>query len=285
MIPEDDCVICKGEGFLDDASGHRPCPCRNIPKRDAYAAPSVGWAGEAVAAAMAASAKRQAAQEAHASTCTDRPCKRCERFVCACGKPFEGAKNHRCRECWQAEKRLLALGPMQDSVPKRFRWALSASGIIFERVKATEALIARAQANPPSGDMILHGDTGSGKTSLVVAMLDAWVKQDIDQRAGARFVESYWLSGARARHALGQGEAPPVVAAMTATLLVLDDLGSESDDRRNVISDVIFHRHNEELPTWITTGFSVDQLMARYGSAVIRRIVEHGKVVELGAKK
>jgi hypothetical protein len=36
---------------------------------------------------------------------------------------------------------------------------------------------------------------------------------------------------------------------------------------------------------WITSGFAVEQLMGRYGSQVIRRILENAKRVELGAKK
>lgn len=286
MIPDPKCIVCKGDGVVLDSVGRQEnCACRGVPRRDPYAPTSAGWVGDALGSVIEAAAKRQEAAEAHRAACTDRPCTACERFVCACGKPFDGAKNFRCRDCWRASKLETALAPMRESVPKRFRWAMSGGPELGQRVKASPDLVARALKAPPSGDMLLHGDTATGKTSLVVAMLDAWVRQDPEQRAGARFVESYWLAGARARHALGQGEAPAVTSAMKATLLVLDDLGSESDDRRNVIADVVFHRHNEELPTWITTGFTVEQLVNRYGSQVIRRIVEQGKRVELGGKR
>jgi DNA replication protein DnaC len=190
-----------------------------------------------------------------------------------------------CAACTEAKRLPRLLAGIRESVPKRFRWAFDATPETLRgRVRASDEFIARGLANPPNADVVFFGDTAAGKTSLAVAMLDAWVRHDPAERKGARFVESYWLAGARARHPLGQGEAPAVLDAMCAPLLVLDDVGSEADDRRNVIADVIFHRHNEELPTWITTGFSAEQLMARYGSQVLRRILENGKRVQLVVK-
>jgi DNA replication protein DnaC len=284
VIPDENCATCKGEGFLTDG-GYRNCECRGIPKRDSFARPSEGWAGDALSSVLADAARKQAEREEHAKNCTERPCKRCQRFMCACGEPYDGPSG-KCSACAEADRLAAAVAPVHASVPKHFRWALGASAdVLAERVKAPRSLIERALANPPAGDMVLHGDTAVGKTSLAVAMLDRYVLQAPAERTGARLFEAYWLAGARARHALGQGEAPIVEAAMRASLLVLDDVGSEIDDRRNVIADVIFRRHNEDLPTWITTGFTPEQLMGRYGSQVLRRIVEHAKRVELGGKR
>lgn len=285
LVPDPKCIVCSGEGFVVDSAGrHETCACRGVPRRDPYAPASVGWVGEALGDALSALAERQAESVNHAQTCTDTPCHRCGRFVCKCGRPYTGHRG-RCQECTAAQQRTARLAPMRESVPKRFRWAFEATPETLRgRVRASDEFIARGLANPPGADVVFFGDTAAGKTSFAVAMLDAWVRQDPDERHEARFVESYWLAGARARHPLGQGEAPAVIDAMNAALLVVDDLGSESDDRRNVLVDVIFHRHNEELPTWITTGFSVEQLMARYGSQVLRRILEAGKRVTLGAK-
>jgi hypothetical protein len=278
--------VCRGDGVVRDAAGRdEVCACTNHPPRDPYAPASAGWAGDALGEIMRKAERRRAEAEAHAASCNDRPCKRCERFICACGKPFDGAQNHRCRDCWKAEKIADLIGPFRDGIPKRFRWAFDATAATMKpRVKASDELIARALANPPSGDLTLFGDTAMGKTSLAVAMLDAWVRQDPEARHGARFAESWWLVGARGRHPLGRGEAPEVEDAVEAPLLVIDDLGSEQDDGRGVMQFVIFKRHNAELPTWITTGFNPEQLMARYGNQVIRRLVEHGKRVQLGGK-
>lgn len=252
--------------------------------RDLYGPAGAGWIGDVLGDVLKRAAEQTAASEAHAASCTDRPCERCERKVCPCGAPFDGY-GKTCRACSEAASLLEVLKPMRASIPKRFRWALGAEpSVLRGRVRISEEAIARALAAPPSTDMLLMGDTAAGKTSLVVAMLDAWVRQDTYNRKGARFVEAYWLAGTRGRHPLGQGEAPLVTEAMEASLLVLDDLGSEIGDHRNVIADVIFSRHNDELPTWITTGWTPEQLMERYGSQIVRRIVEHGKRVTLGGK-
>jgi hypothetical protein len=285
MTGDPRCLVCDGRGTVRDSAGRdEVCPCTNGPRRDPYAEPKAGWLGEVVPDILRIAAQGKAAAEAHAASCTDRPCKRCERNVCPCGAPFDGW-GKQCHACADRAERLEALKAVHESIPKRFRWALGAElGVLRGRVRGSDELIYRALANPPGTDLLLMGDTAAGKTSLAIAMLDAWVRQDTYARKGARFVESYWLAGARGRHPLGQGEAPLVREAMGATLLVLDDLGSEVGDHRNVIADVIFHRHNEELPTWITTGWTPEQLMERYGSQVVRRVVEHGKRVTLGGK-
>jgi DNA replication protein DnaC len=283
------CMVCRGTGEVDAWGRTERCACVDVPRRDPYAPPSAGWVGETMGVVLASVAKRQAEAEEHARTCTDRPCDRCQRYVCSCGKPVDGWRRTferpACDDCRRAKRTAQALEPVRGSVPKRFRWTFDATvEKLRGRVRASDEFIARGLANPPSSDAVFFGDTAAGKTSLAVAMLDAWVRRDPDERKGARFVESYWLAGARARHPLGQGEAPAVIEAMEAGLLVVDDLGSEADDRRNVLADVIFHRHNEELPTWITTGFTAEQLVARYGSQVLRRVLENGKRVTLGAK-
>lgn len=284
MIPDPNCGTCKGEGFLTDG-GHRNCECRGIPERDRYARPSEGWATDSLRSVLEDAARKQAEREEHARSCSDRPCRRCQRHFCACGAAYDGP-DRRCEPCLKTERDEAAAAPALASVPKRFRWALGATPeTLLDRVKSSRELVARALANPPTGDMVLQGDTAMGKTSLAVAMFGAWLRQEPQARGGARFVDAFWLAGAKARHPLGQGEAPEVLAAMKAPMLLLDDLGSETDDRRNVIAEVIFHRHNEELPTWITTGFAPEQLMARYGSQVLRRLLENAKRVELGAKK
>jgi len=233
-----------------------------------------------------------AAIEAHTAECdVTKACNRCNRYRCRCGAlhaaydEATGTHHERCEAC--RSKALIegALSDFANTVPKHFRWALGADlPAIYERVKGSPDLIRRGMANPPATDFVFQGDTGVGKTSLAVAMMHELVGRDPKRWKGARFVAAYWLAGARGRHALGQGEAPEVVQAITAPLLLLDDVGSEASNHHNVIQDVIFARHNDDLPTWITTGFSEQQLSERYGSQVVRRPVEHGKRVQLGGK-
>jgi hypothetical protein len=50
------------------------------------------------------------------------------------------------------------------------------------------------------------------------------------------------------------------------------------------VRDVVFERHDAERPTWITTGFSSQQLADFYGDGFLRRILEGAMVVRLVAK-
>lgn len=273
------CLVCRGSGFRPGSD--EPCDCKPFMPRNAD--------NQTLADIMAVGMRRAAETESHRQSCDARPCARCERFTCRCGTPFDGARpDASCDACRAKAKFVAALGKLRDAVPDRFHWCLTQEpdvDLVGARVKASPELVRRALERPPTGDMMLVGDTSAGKTSLAVAMLVAWVRQDPDARAAARFAESWWLAGAAARHPLGQGEAPDITAAKRAPLLVIDDLGSEIDDRRGVIAEVVFQRHNKTLPMWVTTGFDTDYLVGRYGSQVVRRIIELGKLVKLGGGK
>lgn len=237
-------------------------------------------------------AKLQAEAEAHAASCTDRPCERCSRYVCPrCQAPIDGIKL--CLACSEADHRAYLLGTTRESIPRHFRWAIEATPeALRARVQASPEMIRRGLENPPSASLLFMGNTGSGKTSLAVAMLDAWVRLQPSKRTGALFVEAGWLSRARARHKLGE-EAPLVAQALSCPLLVLDDLGSEREDRDGCITDVIYGRTNADLPTWVTCGLAQGEstieafaavLAKRYDGGFVRRILEHGKRVTLGVK-
>jgi hypothetical protein len=47
---------------------------------------------------------------------------------------------------------------------------------------------------------------------------------------------------------------------------------------------VIFDRHAENRPTWVTTGLTKDQLVKRYGPGVVARVFERAKVIRIAAK-
>jgi DNA replication protein DnaC len=276
------CLVCRGDGTVRDGDGDIPCACVGSPRRDLYTTSEperFDWG------AFVAEARQRANDlEAHRALCTVAPCAKCERGRCRCGQPFEGLGTHdHCPACRAEERLRRAVARVSATVPPRFKWAITGElDTLCERVKLERERIQRALSSPPAGSMMLVGDTGSGKTSLTVAMLMAGVRMAPDLRDRDLFASSFMLAGARNRHPLGKGEAPEVIAAVSAPLLLLDDLGSEGEARASVLSEIIFARHEADLPTWITTGFPADQLMARYGSAIIRRLIEVRKPVELG---
>lgn len=247
---------------------------------------AAGWLAAIVPDIVAA----QAEAEAHAAACTARPCERCDRYTCSrCGAPVEGRRT--CATCQDAADDGARLDATYRTVPPRFRWALSADAqALAARVQAHPVVVRRGLEAPPSSSLLFTGRTGAGKTSLAVAMLGAWMRAD-RSRHGALYVEASVLARSRARHRLGDGEPPLMAAALSAPLVLLDDLGQEREDRDGCLTDLVYRRTDAELPTWITCGLPGDdvpaiaeQLARRYDGGFVRRVLEMGRRVALGGR-
>jgi DNA replication protein DnaC len=127
--------------------------------------------------------------------------------------------------------------------------------------------------------LVFTGAAGAGKTSLAVACL----RQSAAQSGKATvFVHAYALGIARLQHAAGHGEPAIVERAMQTPMVLLDDLGSEREMAGSAIPDVIFVRHAESRPLWVTTGFTRTQLVARYGTGIVRRLFERATLIQVG---
>ncbi len=174
-------------------------------------------------------------------------------------------------------------------VPKRFLWARPGAAEMASRcrpvrkdgTRATVEEAIRAIENH-QGPVIVMGPPGSGKTSLAIAAM----RSLYDKRVRlVRYVDAFALGLARIQHPAGSGEAPIVEAAMSANLLLVDDIGQERQTQNNAVPDVLLSRHADDLQTWITTGETMEQLAAKYGGGVARRIREGALVVRCEAKK
>jgi DNA replication protein DnaC len=243
-------------------------------------------------------------QRAHFEACTDRPCKVCLRDTCpSCGgemvvdgtmREIDGEVKplKMCERCADAFVRQEAIREVAKQIPKDFAWANVRAAELPERVGLTRGQMAEAWKACVMGtsSLTLVGDPGAGKTSAAAALfrglLDRGLTRDSSPRdvvraKGAMFVSSYELARDRARHPLGQGESPLVAKAMRATVLVVDDLGSEPDNQLSAISDVIHTRHAEGKPTWVTTWLTETTAAARYGGGIARRIFERSVLLEV----
>jgi hypothetical protein len=172
-----------------------------------------------------------------------------------------------------------ASASLERSVPPAYAWATFDTPELSERVHAPAIDIGRDACHEPR--ICVMGTSRAGKTSLAVAMLRAWVSKH--ERA-AVFVPAHRLGGARLQHPAGHGEPEIVENAMRAPLVLLDDAGSERDYPTNPLPDVIFERHAQDLPTWITTGLTREQLVKRYGLGVVARMFERARVIHVGAR-
>lgn len=134
--------------------------------------------------------------------------------------------------------------------------------------------------------LLLIAKTGRGKTVGSVHLLfTAWERtfRQGTPTPTAMFVKATDLGGARRVHSLGEGEPALLVKASEAPLLLLDDLGQD-EKRDNSVFEVLDARYDAQLPTVVTSGFPLEELRARYGEALIRRIIEtngDGKIVNL----
>lgn len=199
-------------------------------------------------------------------------------LTCSCGKQSARVP---CWDCSRidenrardAEHRSLALA----TIPRRFAWARLGASELAARVKAKEPIETLSKRILASERVVFAGPSGAGKTSFAVACLRERMPYGL-------YMSALRLGTARIQNAAGDGEAAIVLRAMTAPLLLLDEVGGEAKTATNAVKDVIWERMDNELPTWITTGFRGEQLMEMYGDGMYRRLTEGATIVQLGAK-
>lgn len=171
------------------------------------------------------------------------------------------------------ERRRLAL----VTIPARFAWARLGAPELAARVIAREPLEKLAARVLASARVVFSGPSGAGKTSFAVACLRERIPHGI-------FVSAIKLGTARIQGRAGDGEASLVERAMTAPLLLIDEVGGETKTATNAVKDVIFDRMDNDLPTWITTGFGREDLLAMYGDGALRRLTENVTVLRFGVR-
>lgn len=129
-----------------------------------------------------------------------------------------------------------------------------------------------------SGNVTIHGLSGTGKTTLAVA----GVRAHFDRRPhDVFFIQAPELVEAKHAHPVGRGECPIVERALSVRLLVLDDMGNEPRTPSAValIKRIFLHRYDNRLDTWVTTGFPLDDIEKIYGDVVRRRCDERAQLI------
>jgi hypothetical protein len=170
-----------------------------------------------------------------------------------------------------------ALAALERTIQPTYRWARFSAPELPERVPRTAITLAQSSLQEPR--VCLMGLSRAGKTSLAVAMVREWVGAT---GRSAAFIPAYKLSHARLQHPAGHGEPEIVELALKVPLALVDDLGCERDYVSTPIPDIIFDRHAEGRPTWVTTGLTREQLVRRYGLGVVARVFDRAKVIRVG---
>ena len=169
------------------------------------------------------------------------------------------------------------------AAPAAYRDLRFAAATLKSRLARREAIdAARKAIGAPV--VTITGQSGSGKTSLAAAMFGDVIDRAITGEAVAEALAAtaMWTSAvslarARREHPLGQGDAPLVVRARTASLLVIDDVGMERD--YDCVGGVLYERHADGLATIATTGFDLAEIGAKYGDGIARRMLQKGQAI------
>ena len=234
--------------------------------------------------------QRAAALQAHRETCAERKlgqrCAECRSEHCVDCRvlTLDADPSNRCEPCKVMRARKEGIAGALASIPPRYALASFNESAFLGHVTDYRARAAGKQAAATRArSLVLLGAAGAGKTTLAVAMLRLVIDVALEPGCSpealrdarrALFVTSIGLAKARGEHRLGGGEAPLVDRAMTASVLVVDDLGNEEDRYGTAVRDVINERHNFERPTWVTTFLEPGEVATRYGAGIARRLYE-----------
>ncbi len=185
-----------------------------------------------------------------------------------------------CVACQNERRAQRATESFLRSVPASYAWAALDAPELQKRVRGYARAMAQSEGILAAERVVFVGPTGSGKTSLAVALLRAALP---NLGGDGLFVHSFRLAEAKSKQKLGE-ESPLISACNWARVLLLDDLGNEPKTELSAVPSVVFERHAEARVTWVTTAFTSDDLARRYGDGVSRRIYERALPIQLGAK-
>jgi DNA replication protein DnaC len=231
------------------------------------------WLDEIVGPMRQRWAEDAAAREAHRATCTADACEVCGRWRClVCGAAIVDGPERACATCEASTRQARVRDAVRESLPAAHRDATLE--VAWLRALVGDDAIARARTATTSAQVLLVGPAGTGKTSLAAAMFQARLEPR------ACWCSAFELARARASARLGE-EAPLVAAALRAPLLVVDELGAEEHRPGSAVVEVIYERHAEQRPTWVTTGMTSASLSARYGGGILRRVTERAEIFQL----
>lgn len=171
--------------------------------------------------------------------------------------------------------------------------------LYLPRLNGTEGMDDVAQSVRDDVALLVYGPVGTGKTTLM-AEVDFWtetrnteLRKDPNRRCPAFFGDEAWPLRLNLWTTAGEfcedvktGFKLDVgcdLIAPDARRLFLDDLGVERETPHNTdaISALLYARYSRDLPTWITTNLSLDDLRSRYGERVFSRIFDRSILVEL----
>lgn len=175
-------------------------------------------------------------------------------------------------------------------------WPHLGTAAAFSKVVSEKHLRAFAERwDHSKGSALLLGPSGAGKTSAAARALrrleaDAVAKILEDgasvygmppsaaEESLSALSSTLWTKAFELVEALGvygnELNAPLIVKAKEASILVVDELGPEPAKHIGVIFDIIDRRYERGAPTVGTSGLTKAAFLSRYGDAFFRRLTD-----------
>ncbi len=166
-------------------------------------------------------------------------------------------------------------GKLIEMIPPAFS---GRSDELLARVSPLMRATINRSVVPPLSALFL-APSGFGKTTAAGALMRRAINE-YAQSLGERFSEVRrlcWttaseLAQAERRHPLGEGRPPIVMQAISASALVLDDIGLEGNPA--AVVEIITTRYDRCLPIIATTGLTRKQLTDHLSAAGVRKLRE-----------
>lgn len=188
------------------------------------------------------------------------------------------------RECGRgrrfiAQGRSFALASMPDDIPRRFRRSVAAAW--------ETAALCGARMWDGKGFLYLYGATGAGKSFAAAWRVYYGLLQQVEKDWSS---PSKWPEAVKARGSWYSAfsvclERKNLYDACAASVLILDDLGSEArtEGNKSVINELVSVRYNEMRPTIITSNLGLRDLEERYSARLYERVIQNGRATDCGA--
>lgn len=149
--------------------------------------------------------------------------------------------------------------------------------IVDEDLMKRLSEIGRWLADPDDTGLLLYGNVGSGKTTVMDAISNLFSTKNIQHRGvniGFKRLESVEL------YQMYKFKYAEFDEIKKCPLLAIDDFGIEPvyinvfGTDISPISELLYHRYQNRLTTIITTNLAVDEIRKRYGDRIADRFNE-----------
>ena len=148
---------------------------------------------------------------------------------------------------------------------------------VDDNLKRRLSEIGRWLADPDDTGLLLYGNVGSGKTTVMDAISNLFSTKNIQHRGvniGFKRLESVEL------YQMYKFKYAEFDEIKKCPLLAIDDFGIEPvyinvfGTDISPISELLYHRYQNRLTTIITTNLAVDEIRKRYGDRIADRFNE-----------